>query len=118
MTVGVDTQDDRLEAEFVAWGRDAESWSIEYLVFWGDTADLNSEAWQGLHKALNEKHAGLIVNACLIDEGGHRTEQTRLFCEGFRAYCLPVAGSPGAEGKPGASSRGARSPAIGYRRSP
>ena len=95
VTVGADVQDDRIEAEVVAWGRDAESWSLEYLVLWGDTADLHSPAWQGLHTALTSLHAGHVINAVLIDEGGHRTEQARLFCEGFQINAYPVKGESG-----------------------
>ncbi|GFR06860.1 phage tail protein [Trichonephila clavata] len=36
LTAGVDVQKDRLEAEIVAWGRNRESWSIDYQVFEGD----------------------------------------------------------------------------------
>lgn len=30
LTAGVDVQRDRLECEIVAWGRDKESWSVDY----------------------------------------------------------------------------------------
>jgi phage terminase large subunit GpA-like protein len=95
VTAGADVQDDRIEAEVVAWGRDFESWSIIYLVFWGDTADLSSPAWEGLHLALNAKHADQIIHAVLVDEGGHRTEQARLFCERFDFNVHPVKGESG-----------------------
>ena len=32
LTAGVDVQKDRLECEIVAWGRNKESWSVDYLV--------------------------------------------------------------------------------------
>jgi phage terminase large subunit GpA-like protein len=32
LTVGVDIQGDRIEAEVVGWGREKRSWSVEYLV--------------------------------------------------------------------------------------
>ncbi len=36
LTAGVDVQADRLECEIVAWGKDFESWSIQYSVLYGD----------------------------------------------------------------------------------
>lgn len=36
ITMGVDIQKDRLEAEVVAWGRGFESWSLDYIVLPGD----------------------------------------------------------------------------------
>ena len=50
LTAGVDVQKDRLECEVVAWGRDKESWSVEYLVLDGDTA--RRDVWQKLEEVL------------------------------------------------------------------
>jgi phage terminase large subunit GpA-like protein len=36
LTAGVDVQHDRLELEIVAWGAGEETWSMDYLVLWGD----------------------------------------------------------------------------------
>lgn len=36
ITVGADVQGDRIECEVVGWGRDEESWSIDYEIFEGD----------------------------------------------------------------------------------
>lgn len=44
LTAGVDVQHDRLECEVVGWGRNQESWSVEYKVFKGDTTQ--PEVWQ------------------------------------------------------------------------
>lgn len=38
LTCGVDTQDDRLECEIVGWGKDYESWGIQYFRLYGDPA--------------------------------------------------------------------------------
>jgi phage terminase large subunit GpA-like protein len=94
LTAGVDVQDDRLAVEVIAWGRDMESWSISYEEIPGDTSDLTSEAWKGLHALFNAKHAGFDIDAVLIDEGGHRTEQVRHFCEGFGPGVRAVKGDP------------------------
>jgi phage terminase large subunit GpA-like protein len=39
LTAGVDVQRDRLELEVVAWGRNRESWSIDYQILEGKTSD-------------------------------------------------------------------------------
>jgi len=38
LTAGVDVQKNRPECEVVAWGRDKQSWSVDYVVLDGDTA--------------------------------------------------------------------------------
>lgn len=52
LTAGVDVQKDRIEAEIVGWGRDKQSWSIDYRIEPGDTADL--AVWTKVDKLLNE----------------------------------------------------------------
>ena len=39
LTAGCDVQEDRIHIEIVGWGRNFESWSIEYRVFYGDTTE-------------------------------------------------------------------------------
>ena len=59
LTAGVDVQKDRLECEVVAWGRNKESWSVDYIVLDGDTA--RPEVWQKLDREVLQKdwaHAG------------------------------------------------------------
>jgi len=41
LTAGVDVQLNRLELEVVGWGKDEESWSIDYQIFMGDTGSLS-----------------------------------------------------------------------------
>lgn len=52
ITCGVDVQKNRLELEIVAWGRDRQSWSIDYRVINGDTA--TEEPFKELDKLLSE----------------------------------------------------------------
>lgn len=73
---GVDVQKDRLEAEFVAYGRRMQSWSVEYVVIPGDTATLTgaTSAWPKLTELLNrtfEHEAGgtMQVRRVAIDTG-------------------------------------------------
>jgi len=46
----VAVQKDRLEREVVAWGRDKQSWSVDYIVLDGDTA--HRDVWQKLQDGL------------------------------------------------------------------
>ncbi|WP_322099432.1 phage terminase large subunit family protein [Haematospirillum jordaniae] len=75
LTAGVDMQQDRLEMEVVAWGADEESWSVDYLVLWGDP--LGAAVWAELDQALNETYlhqsgAQLAISAACLDTGGGR----------------------------------------------
>ena len=53
LTCGVDVQQDRIELEIVAWGRNKESWSIDYRVLVGNTN--SSEVWHDLTEVLHEE---------------------------------------------------------------
>lgn len=55
LTAWADVQKDRIEVEVVAYGRNLESWSVDYRVFMGDTASLDSECWKQLASMLNEE---------------------------------------------------------------
>lgn len=50
LTAGVDVQQDRIELEVVAWGRNLESWSVGYFVFKGDTE--LEQTWEPLAEVL------------------------------------------------------------------
>lgn len=82
LTVGVDTQDNRLEAELVGWGKGFESWGIEYRVFLGSPDE--PKVWQELDEWLMRerqfKSGGKIgVSAALIDTGGHHATDVYRF---------------------------------------
>jgi phage terminase large subunit GpA-like protein len=72
LTAGIDIQKDRIEVEVVAWGRGKESWSVDYQVLEGRTAE--AAVWQKL-TALLETHypaesgARLIIVKVAIDSG-------------------------------------------------
>lgn len=50
LTAGVDVQADRIELEVVAWGRELESWSVNYIVLPGDPAQ--AAIWIALSREL------------------------------------------------------------------
>ena len=84
LTAGVDTQDDRLEAEVVGWGEGAESWGIRYAVFYGDTK--LQAVWDALDEFLLQSFeradgAKLKIICTCVDSGGHRANEVYKFCK-------------------------------------
>ena len=74
ITVGADTQDDRLEAEVVGWGASHESWSLGYHRI--EIPPYDPEAWRELDRLLHETYTTadgrtLRIEAACIDAGGH-----------------------------------------------
>jgi len=76
ITVGVDVQDYRIEIETVGWGRDEESWSIDYEVMEGEFNDRDLQARLDTYLQRIWTRAdgrGFKVEAACIDSGGHHT---------------------------------------------
>jgi phage terminase large subunit GpA-like protein len=72
LTAGVDVQNDRLEVQVVGWGRRKQSWKVDYLVLYGDTA--RAEVWAELTKVLgiiyeDAKGREFIISRLAIDSG-------------------------------------------------
>ncbi len=76
LTAGADVQKDRLEVEVVGWGKDKQSWSIDYRIIMGDTA--TDVPWKELDKILNEtwkSHSGLEIQVRMIAvDSGYNTQ--------------------------------------------
>lgn len=78
ITCGIDVQKDRLEMEFVGWGRNLESWSLDYVVISGDTSE--DEIWDLLSRELEKtfpcgtEGLRLPVRMVAIDSG-YRTQE-------------------------------------------
>lgn len=83
LTAGVDIQGDRIECEVVGWGRDHESWSIDYKIIEGSPA--LPEVWDALADYLLQDWEGVSrnfrISAACIDSGGHHTQQVYKFCK-------------------------------------
>ncbi|PZP69069.1 MAG: terminase [Delftia acidovorans] len=82
VTVGADTQDDRIEATFVAWGAHGESWVARHEVLPGDTSKL--AVWDEFDKLIGEPcetddGRKLFAQAVCIDSAGHRSEMVYKF---------------------------------------
>ena len=72
LTAGADVQKDRLECEVVAWGRDKQSWSVDYIVLDGDTA--RRDVWQKLEDVLrrdwpHETGHTMPIRVIAVDSG-------------------------------------------------
>ncbi len=105
LTAGVDVQPDRLECEIQGWGLNRESWSVDYLVLFGDPS--RPQVWERLkQEVLDAEFARadgikLRVSCTAIDsgDGGFANEVYR-FTHATRGYrCFAVKGSSTA-GKP------------------
>lgn len=77
VTTGVDVQDYRIEIETVAWGRDEESWSLDYHVIDGEFSE--PETQKQLDAYLQRvwrtgDGRNLSISATCIDSGGHHTQ--------------------------------------------
>lgn len=114
LTAGVDVQDDRLEIEIVGWGKDEESWSLDYKTIYGDPS--SPAVWQDLDSAFAqefEREDGKIlhVRAACIDSGGHHTNSVYTYVrprEGKRIFAIKGVGGEGKPlvGKPGRNNIG------------
>lgn len=77
LTMGVDVQDDRLEALVVGWGEGEESWIVARETWYGDPAQ--PEVWKDLDEVLEagwacEDGGQLRIQCTLVDSGGHKTQ--------------------------------------------
>lgn len=84
LTMGVDTQDDRLELLVIGWGPGEESWIVDRQTLSGDTS--RPEPWAALDQALDQpyRHASgqdLYIQATCIDSAGHRTTMVYDYAE-------------------------------------
>lgn len=103
ITAGVDVQDDRLEMEIVGWGRNEESWSLEYKTIYGDPS--SPIVWGELDTHLRKTYfhirgVELPIRSACVDSGGHHTQSVYAFCkarEGRRVFAIRGVGG---EGKP------------------
>lgn len=84
LTAGVDTQDNRFEAEVVGWGIGRESWGIRYQRIYGDLK--RGQVWADLDEFLSrtwKKKDGteLSLRSVCMDSGGHFPDQVIRFCK-------------------------------------
>ena len=96
LTAGVDVQIRRLEVEIVAWGRNKESWSVDYRVLDGETNQ--PEVWRELSLLLDEEfrteHGGqpMVIRRMAVDSGFQTTSVYRWVEKQQRQRVIAVKG--------------------------
>jgi len=88
LTMGMDTQDDRLEYEVVGHGMNGESWGIEYGRIMGKPSD--PKVWERVddlleRRFLNPDGVGFKISLTFIDLNGHYSQDVREQC-GLRRF--------------------------------
>ena len=107
ITIGIDVQGDRFEAEVIAWAADGENWSLDYVVLYGDTGRFDrhnaghDEVYKQLYplferRYIREDGSILPVDAVAIDCGYH-TDQVYDFIRSaqrlFRIFAVMGSGN-------------------------
>lgn len=101
LTAGVDVNDGFLTIEVVGWGRDEESWSIEYQTIYGDPS--TPQLWDELDDVLSQTFlhptgVAIPIRATCVDSGGHYTQAVYNFVrsrEGKRIFAIKGIGGEG-----------------------
>ena len=101
LTAGVDVNDGFLTCEVVGWGRDEESWSVEYQTLYGDPSA--PQIWNDLDDLLKTTYLhpsgiDLPIRCACIDSGGHYTQAVYNFVrsrEGRRVFAIKGMGGEG-----------------------
>lgn len=103
LTCGIDVQADRIEGEIVGWGKEDESWSIDYFILPGNPA--TPEIWKQVDELLkgryrHESGAWLHIACAFVDSGYHsamvykfcRPRQVRrvFACKGQSGPAVPL----------------------------
>ena len=83
LTMGVDTQDNRLEFEVLGHGHFGETWGIRYGIIMGRPDD--PATWRQLDEIINHRFkfkdgVTLKISRTFVDEGGHFTQDVRQNC--------------------------------------
>ena len=104
LTASVDVQDNRLEVEIVGWGRDEESWSIDYIQLFGDPSQ--QEVWQELDEVLKRTYRHTLavmdlgISAVCLDTQGHNSAMAYTFCRDKSARRVWAIKGHNMQGKP------------------
>jgi len=103
ITVGVDTQKDRLELQCVGWGKNYEAWVLDYKILWGDPNALG--CWNDLDAYLKKRfktESGRIIpiSCTCIDSGGLHTNQVYAFTKPRQARRVFAIKGASIQGKP------------------
>ena len=86
--MGIDIHPSRIDWHLVGWGRNKESWSIDFDSLHGDIWEPLDESWDKLEEILLKQYTkinGSIIpiHIALIDAQGKAAETVKAFCERF-----------------------------------
>lgn len=103
MTMGIDTQDNRLEYEVVGWDREEQSWGIAKGIIPGRPDA--PEVWEEVDGLLDREWTmangmKMRVLATFIDSGGHFTQEIYNECARRTSKRIWAIKGEGGEGKP------------------
>ena len=113
LTAGVDVQGDRLEVQVIGWGKDEESWVVDYRIIWGDPS--GPRVWDDLDAFLRTTYQhsrnlpDVEIRAVCLDTGGHHTKTAYEFCRqrlNRRIWGIKGKGGPGIPVWPRRASKG------------
>lgn len=103
VTIGVDTQDNRLEYEVVGHGRWGETWGLEKGVIMGRPD--SDEVWERLDGVVSHvwrwrDGRGVRASITCVDSGGHYTQEVYERCRARQAARVFAIKGKGGEGIP------------------
>ena len=103
ITIGCDTQDDRLSLSVWGWGREEQGWLIDRIKLYGSPSRL--EVWKQLDQVLttpytNEADEPLRILCCAIDSGGHHTQEVYQYARDRSSIGVIAVKGIGQKGKP------------------
>jgi phage terminase large subunit GpA-like protein len=102
LTMGVDTQPDRLEARVWAFGRGEESWLVARHIIYGDPnldEGTPGSPWTNLTEIrrtaiLHESGSQMLIEASCVDTGGHNAHAVYAYCRNHaHAHVLAIKGA-------------------------
>jgi phage terminase large subunit GpA-like protein len=103
LTCGCDVQSDRIECEIVAWGRDFESWSVNYFALHGDITQ--PDIWTRLDELLarlrpHQSGMPMAIQCTAIDAGFSSAEVLQFTAKRHGRRIYGVKGLSAAFGRP------------------
>lgn len=98
VTLGADVQSDGIYFETIGWGRDRQSWGIDFGFLEGETGTTDGLAWKKLAEALKRTYRDAFGNDRPIEaaavDAGYLSEVVIEFCR-KHAITVPVRGVAG-----------------------
>lgn len=108
ITVGMDTQDDRIAIQLLGWGRKERNWPLDWLEIPGDPE--SEELWQKVADYLQqplvrEDGAHFDIDCAAIDTAGHHTHAVYNFVRSRPIPRIMAVRGANAKGRPVISAR-------------